>query len=157
MLVRGKGLWTPCAAFFHSVQRDEEKWSRLLKEFNLILNETACVLLLLLQRVVIVLVCSSCSSETKESKNTSSDGDLDMRESHTQVSRNVEKRVIFHESIRMPFRRTTRGGSGSGTFGCEASGIERSGRNVRSNCAACDKLHDAFVGFVKSELSDLRC
>ena len=92
-----------CDVFSRSVREDEEKWSRLLKQFNLIPERDS--------------VCSSSSSPSTISNSTESvppgapkprnrkiprtmTTSICEKAIHKLVQNVVEKRVIFHESIK---------------------------------------------------------
>ena len=92
-----------CDVFSRSVQEDEEKWSRLLKEFNLIPERDS--------------VCCSSSSSSVTSNSTecvppaapkprnrkiprTMTTSICEKAIHKLVENVVEKRVIFHESIK---------------------------------------------------------
>ena len=90
-----------CDVFSRSVQEDEEKWSRLLKEFNLIPERDS--------------VCSSSSSASSNSTECvppaapkprnrkiprTMTTSICEKAIHKLVENVVEKRVIFHESIK---------------------------------------------------------
>ena len=150
-----------CDVFSRSVQEDEEKWSRLLKEFNLIPERDS--------------VCSSSSSSSASSNSTdcvppaapkprnrkiprTMTTSICEKAIHKLVENVVEKRVIFHESIKNAVSNAQLVVEAVVERLDEASGIERSG----SECALLVLLlatnsMTLSLDSIKVNSPDLRC